>query len=77
MLENFEMKRKKLENLLDNIYLRKNDICWEKGLGLTFLAKKHILGMIMRFEDVESIRIAFRIIFIEPISLKHKNFKTY
>lgn len=44
--------------MLDNFHLSgKNEIfVGRKGWGLTFQLKKHILGMIMRFEDVESIR---------------------
>ena len=43
--------------MLDNFFLSgKNEIfVRRKGWGLTFQLKKHI-GMIMRFEDVESIR---------------------
>ena len=52
------MKRKKAgKNSCWTTFISgKNEIfVGRKGWGLTFQLKKHILGMIMRFEDVESI----------------------
>lgn len=56
---------------------KKWDICWEKGLGVDFSAKKAHPRMIMRFEDVESIRNSIQNNFYWTYFLKHKNFKTY
>lgn len=64
--------------MLDNFYLsgEKWGLRWEKGLGVDFSAKKHILGMIMRFEDVESTRDSIQNNFYWTYFLKHKNLKT-